>query len=46
MITPTLMAGWSLGALSMIVFDMAWDAYGNYKKALRESKCPICEGEE
>jgi hypothetical protein len=25
---------------------MAWDAYGNYKKALRESKCAVCEGEE
>jgi len=39
MITPTLLAGWSLGAFSMILFDAAYESWADYKKALRESKC-------
>lgn len=39
MLEPIFFAGWSVGALSMIVFDMAWDSWGRYMKALKESKC-------
>lgn len=38
--------GWSVGGFSMILFSMAYDSWTDYKKALRESKCKVCEGEE
>ena len=39
MVDTLLLVGWSLGACSMIMFDMAWDAWGRYMDALKASKC-------
>ena len=35
--------GWSLGALSMIVFDSLWDSWVSYRKDLRAAKCGCSE---
>lgn len=37
--------GWSLGALSMILFDSAYDSWVSYRKDLRLSRCKGCEQE-
>jgi len=39
MAVEILLAGWSAGALSMIMFDMLWDSWGRYMDALKASKC-------
>lgn len=39
MIGADFLIGWSVGGLSMIFFNMAYDGWHNYMKALREAKC-------
>jgi len=36
--------GWSLGALSIILFNQAYDMYASYRKDLKLSRCGCKEG--
>ena len=46
MIGAEFLIGWSVGGFSMILIGMAHDSWYDYKKALKASKCKVCEGEE
>ena len=39
MIGGEFLLGWSVGGLSMILFNQLYDSWSAYMKALRESKC-------
>jgi len=38
--------GWSLGALSVIVFDSLYTSWTSYRRDLRLSRCNCGDGEE